>query len=438
VALSSPRLVVPSLAALGAFALASAPSPARADGVVAVSPGLSFTVSFGQKVAFGLGLDVRVTGLAKGTVSPCDQDSRIGFGGFGQVTWLNFSAWRFAAGAHGGGEFYKQVGAVDGEIGWTYRTRWNPGESGEHGLHLGASALFTAGLPAPSVELPVRVAIPFSAPIIQPEFTLGAGARFPAVFGFRQTCIIGRPLRDGGDVVLPGTVALGEHARRALALDGSTRAALASAWLDDARGECASVPAFLALARDLAAAGAPSSLVARALAAADDEIRHTLLCREIAADHAGIDASPLLLAPPAAADADRRDALLRMAIEAWEDGCLGEGAAAARASRAHARAADPLSRGALAIIARDEAAHAELGHAVLAYCLRAGGSEVRDMLAESLAAPPAEPPRGDPERDADAKALSAHGRLPQALADEAWIENANRAKARAALLLSAA
>jgi hypothetical protein len=430
-----------TLAALGGAAILGTTSSARAESTVAISPSLMFNVSFGQKVAFGLGLDLRVTPLLDGVVSPCDPKSRHGLGGFGQVTWLiSQRAARFALGVHGGGEVLSQQIAADGELGWTYRTRIDVETSGQHGLHLGALGLFT--LPAipviPSLEVPVRVVIPLSGgPLRTPEVIVGLGARVPAMFGFPRTCIEGRPLRTAGGVLLPGVVAGRERRRRAPRLDGATRSALADAWIDDARAECASIPAFVALARDLAAVGAAPSLVAHALAAAGDEVRHTLLCRELAADLAGIDVEPLVLAPPPATDADGRDALLRLALEAWFDGCLGEGAAADRAARARVAAGDPATRAALGAVTRDEARHAELGWAVLDHCLAAGGSEVSDALAQAVEAPETEPPRGDPPRDADPTALRAHGRLAQRDVDRSWRDTTAGARHRASALLSA-
>ncbi|WP_437763225.1 hypothetical protein WMF27_42150 [Sorangium sp. So ce281] len=67
-------------------------------------------------------------------------------------------------------------------------------------------------------------------------------------------------------------------------LNRAPRAALAGAWLDSARAECGAIPAFLALAQDLAAVGA---LVARALAALGDEVHHTARCSELASALAG-------------------------------------------------------------------------------------------------------------------------------------------------------
>jgi hypothetical protein len=289
----------------------------------------------------------------------------------------------------------------------------------------------------PSLELPVRLAIPLSGgPIRMPEIIPGLGARVPQMFGIPTGgCVIGRPLRTDEGVLVPPVFALRERAARRLPLDRATRAALADVWIDDSRAECASIPTFVALARDLAASGAPAALVARALVAAEDEVRHTELCRELAGDLAGLEIDPMLYAPPPSTDADRRDALLRMALEAWFDGVLGEGAAASRAARAARTATDPVARAALAVIARDEHRHAELGWAVLSHCLAAGGSEVSDALAQALASPAKEPPSADPDRGADPAARRAFGRLEQADVDVSWRRTEARARRRAAALL---
>src|ERR1700687_81589 len=68
------------------------------------------------------------------------------------------------------------------------------------------------------------------------------------------------------------------------------------------------------------------------------------------------------------------EALRRLAVESLADGCLAEGFAAAIAGEALARAQDSAVREALEIIARDEASHAELSWAILAWCLGAGRS----------------------------------------------------------------
>ncbi|WP_437744239.1 hypothetical protein WME73_03960 [Sorangium sp. So ce302] len=422
---SCSRALPPTLAALGVAALVSLPGQARAeDDAVAMSVGVSVSVSFGQKLAFGLGADLRATFLMEGSFAGAFDSGHMGFGPFAQATWLDFSAGRFAIGSHGGGDTSgnsDQVVAcsIDGELGWTYRTRISDEFPAQHGLHVGAMAsLFEPVV----VDFSARAVIPVSGELFVPEGMFGMGVRANRPFGERSHAIDGRPLRTADGVVLPPVLGLGPAASRPARLDRATRAALAGAWLDSARAECGSIPAFLALARDLATVGAPASLVARALAGLGDEVRHTARCSEIASALAGWRLRPALLPPPAARDADRQAALVRMAIEAWHDGCLGEGAAAARARRSLAGARDEGVRAALGEIARDEALHAELGWRVLAYCLAEGGREVREAVGDAMTGPAPAPPADDAEVEGERKEVQAFGRLPRAEADAAWDE----------------
>jgi hypothetical protein len=73
---------------------------------------------------------------------------------------------------------------------------------------------------------------------------------------------------------------------------------------------------------------------------------------------------------------------------------------------------------------------------VLEYGLSAGGSEVGDAIAAAIGPAP-EPPRGDPERDADPRAVRAHGRIRQEAADDAWAHTVRHARMRAERLLAA-
>ncbi|MFT3764349.1 MAG: hypothetical protein QM820_02320 [Minicystis sp.] len=185
----SSRLVSTSLAALGAAAILCAPRPARAaDGGIAVSPGITFSVSFGQKVTYGLGADLRVTGLLQGRIASCNTKSRLGLGGFAQVTWLmNVSAVRVAAGLHGGGEVYEQNVATDAELGWTFRSGIDDEHPAQHGLHVGALGIFVPKrYPTPltpSLEVPLRVVFPLTGLVRTPEITPGLGVRLPNMFG---------------------------------------------------------------------------------------------------------------------------------------------------------------------------------------------------------------------------------------------------------------
>lgn len=418
-----------ALPALGLVAALAYPREAHADSIHMVSPGLSLGVSFGERTSFSLALDVRYSVLPNH--SRCGGSS-WGVGPFAQAALLVGSggvAWRFASGAHAGGGPGPAV-QPGAELGWTYRTSYaatmeRPAIPGWHGLHVGLLSWFFF-----AEELSVRGAIPLGGPrAAHPEMTIAAGARFPPPYGFNAFCVEGRPLRRGDEVVLPPVLVGRTLSAGAAGLDVATRAALAEAWLDDARTECASIPAFLALARDLAAVGAPDALVARALVAAEDEALHTLLCAAMATELSGTLAAPVLLAPPPAEDASLDAALARLAVESWRDGCLGEGAAAERARQALASTEHPLARASLARIAVDEQRHADLAWDVLRFSVAAGGRAVADRLATEVAASAASPEmalRG--ARPIDAGAWRAHGQL-----DEESIAAAYDHQRRAAL-----
>jgi hypothetical protein len=424
----SSRVLPPAVGVLLTAAGVALPSPARAadPSAPALSPGVSLSVSFGQKVAFGVGVDLRLTFRFP------DREGAAGLGPFVQATWLNFSAGRFAAGLHGG--YDTGLVGLDGEVGWTYHTAYDDEDTGQHGVHLGVIPTFLLS----QAEVSGRVVIPLSKGSRTPEGTIGLG--YHAIPPFTNDLGIGsgRPLRTDGGVVLPPALVSGPAALRSPWLDRATRSALAAAWLEDAQAECASIPAFLALARDLAAIEAPAPLVAQALAAVNDEIRHTALCSRLASAFAGWHIKPLQLPPPPPSDADRRSALLRLALESWQDGCLGEGAAAARARRALRSTVDTAAQAALAVIARDEARHAELAFRVLTYCLAQGGRELKEALAAAILSPEPAPPEARAGADIDTAVMEAHGRLARAQEEAAWAETWDAARREGERLLISA
>jgi hypothetical protein len=167
----------------------------------------------------------------------------------------------------------------------------------------------------------------------------------------------GRPIRVAGRALAPDVVAFGGTR---CAEDLAVRDHLARA----AQLEYSSVWTFLRLAAELAAVGAPAELVARALDAADDEVRHAELCARAAG---GLALAQLSMSA-AQLRFTRRSlhALATLAAEAWSEGCLNEGAAAEEAWLASAEAHGP-ARSMLATIARDEDGHAALAHDVLAW-----------------------------------------------------------------------
>lgn len=170
------------------------------------------------------------------------------------------------------------------------------------------------------------------------------------------------------------------------ALSVGERAIMAQVWLYSARMEHASVPAFAMLAQHLTALGAPAHLVERALQSGLDESRHARRCFAIARAygatawtagpidelaHAGVGASPV--------------DLVRLAVGSLIDGALPEAIAAGVAGAGSRRAVDPVVRDALAMIASDERAHAELAWDVVRWCHDEDPGRVGPALAERAA-----------------------------------------------------
>jgi hypothetical protein len=232
-------------------------------------------------------------------------------------------------------------------------------------------------------------------------------------------CLTGRPyLAEGEAVTAPPS---GERdARRwteakgaapSLAgLSSEARETLAALWLGDGLGEHASVASFGRFALELLAAGAPPELVAKAHEAALDEVRHARACLRLAAAYAGRavgpGAFPFHGAVPVATD------LADIAARAALEGCVGETLAAVVAVEQLAVATDPAVRDVLAMIAREEAAHAELAWRAVAWAMARGGEPVRRAVAraleEGMRALVDDVRRAPRERD---EALARHGRL---------------------------
>jgi hypothetical protein len=120
-----------------------------------------------------------------------------------------------------------------------------------------------------------------------------------------------------------------------------------------ARLEAAAVIAFERLAGELEAHGAPRELIKRARRAAEDEVRHAEMTRELAARFGGAFEEPRATLGPV------RD-LEAIARENAIEGCVREtyGALVAMWQAAHAK--DQAVRAAIAEIAEDEISHAEL------------------------------------------------------------------------------
>jgi hypothetical protein len=156
--------------------------------------------------------------------------------------------------------------------------------------------------------------------------------------------------------------------------------------------EAASVHAFIRLADELCAHGAPKELVERALLAAQDEVRHAQVVSALARFHDGELTAPEVCSLPLRS-------LEQIARENAVEGCVRETYGALVGAHQALRASDPYLRDALQSIAADEARHAALSHDVDAWLMArlAGDARARvraaqrraieELLAESLREP---------------------------------------------------
>jgi hypothetical protein len=360
---SSTRRRLALLASLGAVAAALFPREAAAQEIWG-GAGMYTSFTFGDDYfGVGWGLEAMMSVVLVGG-DECSNAGQAGLGPTIQVGAINADTFRFVGALHGGGNVgdSEDLPVLDGELGLALHADEDDLAAGVH-----------TGI---AVDVPVAPIITWTnfvrAEWLLNEYSVGGGVFFPGRYGVTGTsCSDGRPLRDDLEV-LP----LGE----ASGVDASRLDSAARGWVEDAQAEAASVPAFLCLAAELLHARAPLALVDRALDAAADEIRHARACAEIASRLTGARVVPTAPPPPRRA-ALRGDALLtRLAAESWLDGCLNEGAAAARAARAATFARKPGASAVRGRIAVDETRHAELGWDVLAFALSRGGSEVHDTV----------------------------------------------------------
>ncbi|MGH7330298.1 MAG: ferritin-like domain-containing protein, partial [Polyangiaceae bacterium] len=163
------------------------------------------------------------------------------------------------------------------------------------------------------------------------------------------------------------------------------RAALANEWARDAAAEHASIAAFSRFSLQLLALGAPADLVEAAHEAALDEARHAREAYALASAFAGQPIGPAPLDVNGALAHVADVTLEGLAIETFEEGCVGETLAAMDAHEKHAKYTDFAVHDVLARIAADEERHAELAWRTVAWAVRAGGDDVKRAIAESLA-----------------------------------------------------
>ncbi len=238
----------------------------------------------------------------------------------------------------------------------------------------------------------------------------------------------GRPLRVGGRVIVArpkiggGSGGGGDwntpdpNSLDVQPVRASLAAVLADCWTADALAEHASVASFASLSLRLMAVGAGSELIQRCHLAALDEIKHARASFAVASAYAGqargagVLPLPTSRLPAAGATAD--DELVRLAVESFDDGAVGESYAAAAAALGATTARDPALVSLLAAIADDERRHADLGWDIIDFCLDRAPHVVGPALGARCQRPPRWPAVS--ERLAEPDGGEAHGRVAYA------------------------
>jgi hypothetical protein len=247
----------------------------------------------------------------------------------------------------------------------------------------------------------------------------------------------GRPLLDGDTLVMaelrpgsswscPADQVAAETERPDAAIAPDLRARIGELWVEDARMEHASIVAFARAALELQALAAPAELLAEVAQAGIDEVEHARMCFGLAARFSGIQREPGMLIPPAIREAD----LVRLALDTFVEGCVGETIATLVVTRAGRSCADASVSRVLEQIADDESRHAALAWRTITWLLDSAGErrgELEQALAEQakgmVEAAFAEPL---PDLDARARELASLGRLDrrgeQLARRDAWAE----------------
>lgn len=194
------------------------------------------------------------------------------------------------------------------------------------------------------------------------------------IYDFSNQVVVGRPLRTESGIANYPTFMSADQ--------------LPNIWLKAAIAEWASIPAFEDLVCQLVACNAPKNLVKRAKKAMDDELKHTILCAEIASKHLG---EQVVL--PEIHEAKRKPAygaegLIRLALESWFDGCLNEGLAAEKLKHRLQKESDSDAQNALLQIIPEELEHAQLAWDVIVWTIESGGSTVRQALIDASQSQP--------------------------------------------------
>jgi hypothetical protein len=199
-------------------------------------------------------------------------------------------------------------------------------------------------------------------------------------------CAIGRPFLIDDAARTAAVIARGDWkdpATRPLDVtDPTLRARLADAWEHVARMEHASVAAFARFSLQLLSLGAPPDLLVRCHLAMADETRHARLAFALASAYRGSDVGPGPLSLEGALEgADDLGTFVSLLVR---EGCIGETVASLEAGEASAACQDPVVAAALAGIAEDESAHAELAWRTARWAVTTFGEPARAALTIEL------------------------------------------------------
>jgi len=343
--------LAPLLAAVPAGAQESWQIP----GFETAGAGAFLGYAFGGERGIEWGIEAFATRYTN-DVTTCSQNSRAGLGPLLRLSLLGISRLAVTGALHGGGEFERRTFALDAELGGTIAYQ-----------NGGARAAIHSGLLLESLFWNAYARQEW----LLPSYSFGGGMRVQPTFGDVGFCAEGRLFRDER-----GQPRL---ARVAASASFDARCPAAARWAQRASEECASVPAFLQLALELAEHGAPTELVTRALGAACDELGHTLAAAELASRFGG---TRMSMTPPAfrfRPALPRKQALRRLARESLLDGCLNEGLAASIA-RAELRETKSREEAAtLDLIQREEAQHAKLALDVLGWTIQQAPELLRSL-----------------------------------------------------------
>ena len=349
--------------ALGALAQLALPAEAKAQDHWAAGAGLRlyFALEDTGGPGFGWSLSAFRTQLLEGENHTCSNQARAAIGPVVSIGALGARAPRVSLSGFLGQESSRSGLAFGGELGLTYRM----GEQEGIGIH-------TALVPSATIFQVV-----LQREWLLGESGLGGGVWYELPYGELGVCEEGRALRNA-----EGTTARREPRVRAgarTALDCIAPELALAAFARDAQAECESVTAFLQLALELVELGAPDALIERALTAAAQEIEHARGVAALTTCFGGSvslalpELSPRPLPTP-------EDALTRLAVESYLDGCVGEAWAARRARDGARTARDPETCALRRRIAREESAHAELGWQLVDFAIARGGARVGEAL----------------------------------------------------------